>query len=79
ASKVRLEYIIDFLKSNGKHNPKVFQISENTFEKATTFDLNKIHDFRQMSTRKHHPGIHYLRIMANGEEKAKIQFDLLDG
>ncbi|MEL6624080.1 MAG: DNA alkylation repair protein [Bacteroidota bacterium] len=76
-SKVRLEYIVDFLKANGKHNPKVFQISENTFEKATSFDLGRMHDFRQMSTRKHYAGVHYLRIIANGEEKAKIQFDLL--
>lgn len=74
-SKLRLEYIIDFVKKNGKTSPKVFQITENTF-KPGAHHFSKNQSFKDLTTRKHYPGIHCLRIVVNGAEKANISFQL---
>ena len=74
-SKLRLEYIIDFVKKNGKTSPKVFQITENTFEPGQ-HHISKKQSFKDLTTRKHYPGLHCLRIMVNGAEKATISFQL---
>ncbi len=74
-SKLRLEYIIDFVKKNGKTSPKVFQITENTF-KPGLHHFSKNQSFKDLTTRKHYPGIHCLRIKVNGAEKAAISFQL---
>lgn len=74
-SKLRLEYIIDFVKKNGKTSPKVFQITENNF-KPGQHHISKKQSFKDLTTRKHYPGLHCLRIMVNGAEKAAISFQL---
>ena len=74
-SKLRLEYIIDFVKKNGKTSPKVFQITEKTFGPGR-HHFSKNQSFKDLTTRKHYPGIHCLRIIVNGAEKATISFQL---
>lgn len=74
-SKLRLEYIIDFVKKSRKTSPKVFQITENTF-KSGLHNFSKKQSFKDLTTRKHYPGIHCLRIIVNGAEKAAISFEL---
>ncbi|MBU2511397.1 DNA alkylation repair protein [bacterium] len=73
--KVRLEYGVYYLKANGKHNRKVFQISEKTFPPGT-YSVSRKQSFINMSTRKHHAGKHEISIIVNGEEKQKIDFML---
>ncbi|MBX2875355.1 MAG: DNA alkylation repair protein [Saprospiraceae bacterium] len=74
-SKLRLEYIIDFVKKSGKISPKVFQITENTY-KPGQHHFSKKQSFKDLTTRKHYPGLHCLRIIVNGAEKAAISFQL---
>ncbi|MCP4597885.1 DNA alkylation repair protein [Neptuniibacter sp.] len=74
---IRLEYMIDYLKSNGSYNSKVFKISEgvlNTSSKSVTAKQS----FRQMSTRTHYPGEHKLTVRVNGVNKAEASFQLLE-
>ncbi len=74
-SKLRLEYIIDFVKKNKKTSPKVFQITEKTFRPGL-HHFSKKQSFKNLTTRKHYPGLHCLRIIVNGAEKAAISFQL---
>ena len=77
-SRVRLEYAVYFMKSKGKQTKKVFKITENSYESGRhTFSKN--HSFKDMSTRKHYEGIHHIEIIINGEEMAKISFELTRG
>jgi len=73
ASKVRLEYGMDFMKSNGKQSRKIFKITENTFEPGEHSFFRK-HSFKDLSTRKHYKGKHCITIIANGDEKANASF-----
>ncbi len=74
-SKLRIEYIIDYVKATGRCSPKVFKVSESDYQQSNiTFDRK--HAFRQMSTRKHYVGEHKLSIRVNGEIKADVKFML---
>lgn len=75
-TKVRLEYGIDFVKSNGKRARKVFQISEISLKENEKKSYEKKHSFADLSTRKHYPGIHSIAIIANGAELGKQEFSL---
>lgn len=74
-SKLRLEYLIHFVKKNGTTSPKVFQITENYFEPGI-HDFSKKQSFHDLTTRKHHPGQHRLAIIVNGREMASLSFEL---
>lgn len=75
SNKLRVEYIIDFMKKNGKTSPKVFQITEKIVAPGEHV-FQKAQSFKDLSTRRHHPGSHQLRIIVNGAEKATLGFEL---
>ena len=74
--KLRVEYKLDFLRANGKHNSKVFKISEiDDFigEKS----INKKYSFKAISTRRYYLGVHKISIMINGIVLGKYEFELV--
>lgn len=73
--KVRLEYIVHFVKKNNKISPKVFQIKEETF-KPGSHSIKKKQSFENVSTRTHLPGKHLIEIKVNGEVKGSIGIEL---
>lgn len=75
-TKARLEYGIDFVKSNGKRMRKRFKISEISLKENEKKSYEKKHSFADLSTRKHYPGIHSIAIIANGTELGKLEFSL---
>ena len=77
ATKVRLEYGIDYVKANGKRNRKIFQISEISLKKNEKKSYVKNHSFADLSTRKHYPGIHSMTLIVNGVERKKLDFELV--
>ncbi len=74
--KIRLEYVVHFLKQNGSHSKKNFQIATKNFAKGV-FNFEKKHSFRDLSTRKHNAGKHLISLVVNGVEIQKLQFDLI--
>ncbi len=74
ASKVRLEYGIDYVKSNGKRNRKIFKISEVSLKEKEKKFYTKKHSFADVSVRKHYPGIHSITLIVNGVEQKKLDF-----
>lgn len=76
AALIRIEYSIEFVKKLGKTSTKVFHLSETTYPSGSTFVERKQH-FKDLSTRKHYPGTHHLRIILNGVEKAMVSFELI--
>lgn len=73
--KVRLEYIVHYVKSTGRTSPKVFQIKEVKLAPGTHAVTRK-HSFRDLSTRKHYPGSHIIEVVVNGEVKAGVAVEL---
>lgn len=75
ARQARLEYGIDFVKSNGSRNRKIFKIGEKKFAPGE-YNYSRNQSFKNFTTRKHYPGKHALSVIINGVEKASTPFDL---
>ena len=78
ATKLRLEYGIDYVKANGKRNRKIFRISESVFKDNGKKFYTKTHSFADASTRKHYAGIHSVTLIANGVPRGTLDFELSD-
>ena len=70
------DFSIDFMKANGQHKAKIFKLKTTDIAANSTIQLQKNYTFKTLSTRKLYPGIHHLRILCNGEEKAQCSFTL---
>lgn len=75
--KIRLEYEIDYARLNGKHSRKIFQISEILLKANQEKSYSKTHSFKDLSSRKHYPGIHYLTLIVNGTPWKTLDFEVL--
>ncbi len=73
--KIRLEYIIHYVKKDGGYSKKVFQIAEKE-NISGKVNLTKKHSFVQMSTRKHYKGKHEIELVINGDISASYGFIL---
>lgn len=76
-TRVRLEYGIDYVKTNGKRNRKIFQISELLFKANQEKTYRKTHSFSDLSSRKYYPGTHSVTIIVNGTERGTLDFEVL--
>ena len=72
--KIRLEYAIDYVKSNGSRNRKIFKITENLYASGDESAFARSQSFREMTTRKHYPGMHKLAVIVNGQEMDAKEF-----
>lgn len=77
ATKVRLEYGVDYVKANGKRNRKIFQISEVTLKEKEGKSYRKKLSFADLSTRKHYSGTHSITLIVNGAKRGELDFELI--
>lgn len=70
---IRIEYAIEYLKANNRHNKKVFMLTQGRLE-STQKTFTKKQSFKDMTTRKHYSGQHFISVLINGEEKVRGEF-----
>ncbi len=76
-TKARLEYAVDYMKSKGKRNRKIFKISEISLKPKDKKLYTRNHSFEDVSVRKHYPGIHSITLILNGIEQVTYDFEVL--
>jgi len=74
--QLRLEFIIDFMKANGRTAGKIFKISEGDYSSNKRY-VSKYFSFKQITTRKYYAGEHFISIVVNGDIVAKKAFQLI--
>jgi 3-methyladenine DNA glycosylase AlkC len=74
---VRLEYGVYYQKSKGHLARKVYKISERIYQPSEEINITRKQSFKLITTRKFHTGKHQLSIIANGEEKVVVDFELV--
>ena len=79
ATKVRLEYGVDYVKANGKRSRKIFQISESDMKENQKKLYSRKLSFEDLSTRRHYPGVHSITLIVNGVEQGTLDFYLSEG
>ncbi len=75
--KLRLEYRIYYVKSNGKQSAKIFKITENHFKTGEVHSFQRKQSFQDMTTRKHYHGVHKICLVVNGAELSSKTFKLV--
>lgn len=74
--KLRVEYGIDFVKSNGSTSLKRFLLSDREYETGKRVEGTRIHRFAELTTRKHYPGNHVFTLWVNGIEVARTELQV---
>lgn len=78
AQNLVVDYVVYFMKSNGKLAPKVFKLKNIALAANETLAITKHHSFKPITTRRYHAGAHQLAIQINGKEVARSDFYLGD-
>ena len=76
-TKIRLEYGIYYQKANGTLSKKVHKISEKEYAEKSITQITRKQSFREITTRKFHPGLHQISVILNGKEFEKHNFELI--
>jgi 3-methyladenine DNA glycosylase AlkC len=77
SSKIRIEYVVYYVKAGGRQTKKLFKLSENNFHPGSVYSFTRQQRFQDFTTRKHYPGKHKLGIIINGKELAAKEFSLI--
>lgn len=75
-ARLAIDYVVHYVKANGRQSAKVFKIAALTLAAGETRTLSKRHAFRQMTTRVHHAGVHALELQINGIRHGHTEFEL---
>ena len=67
---IRIEYGIDFVKAKGQTSRKSFLLSNKTVSGGTYLTGTRIHNWSDLTTRRHYPGDHRIVLLVNGQEVA---------
>ena len=76
ATKARIEYGMDYVKSNGKTSRKIFKLSEVALKTNEKKTYTRKHSFADLSTRKHYTGTHSVTLIVNGAKHGTLEFEL---
>lgn len=71
AAYIRVEYAIDFVKANGKANRKAFLLTNKTVAGGARLSASRVHNWSDLTTRRHYPGEHRIVLLVNGREVAE--------
>ena len=71
-----VDYVLHFLRANGKLSPKVFKWTEISATAGQAVRLCKSHPYKVVTTRKDYAGVQKLGVQVNGETVAEVPFEL---
>jgi 3-methyladenine DNA glycosylase AlkC len=74
--KLAIDYVVHYVKKNGKTAPKVFKLKELTMPPKDAQVITKSQTIENFSTRTHYSGQHRVEIVINGKSMASETFDL---
>ncbi len=71
-----VDYVVYFVKANGKAKPKVFKLKQIVLAPGATVVIEKSLALKDLTTRRHYPGLHKVAALVNGDEQSIGQFRL---
>jgi 3-methyladenine DNA glycosylase AlkC len=71
-----LDYVIHFVKANGRTAPKVFKWTKLTLDSGATRSLRRTHPIRPITTRRYYDGDHAVSLRINGRDLGMAGFVL---
>ena len=75
--RLLVDYVIDFVKSNGSTSPKVFKLKRLKLKAGEMVRIQKNHRFlKNATTFTHYPGAHRITLQINGQCYGNCDFEL---
>ena len=74
--KLLVDYVLHFMRANGKLSPKVFKWTEIAATAGQVVELAKTHPYKVVTTRKDYAGAQKLGVQVNGQTVAEVPFEL---
>jgi 3-methyladenine DNA glycosylase AlkC len=75
--RLRIEYGIDFVKAGNRVSRKLFVLFDKTAAGGARIAGEKVHQWADLTTRRHYPGDHRVSLLVNGQEIASGVIKLL--
>ena len=72
--KLLIDYVLHFMRANGKLSPKVFKWTEVSVGAGEVVRLDKTHPYKVVTTRKDYAGAQMLSVQINGQMVAEMPF-----
>ena len=73
---IRIEYGIDFVKLRGRISRKKFLLADKTVAGGVHLTGRRTHQWSDLTTRRHYPGVHHIVLLVNGQEVACTALEL---
>ncbi len=77
AQEVLVDFCIHYVKANGKTSAKVFKLKVLQLAPRQTVRIGKTVSTVEMTTRKHHAGLHRVEVLLNGQSRPLGAFELM--
>ncbi|MFI1940884.1 DNA alkylation repair protein [Streptomyces purpureus] len=75
-TRLVIDYVIHHRKANGTLTPKVFKLTTRDLDPGECWSAVRRHSFRELSTRRYHPGVHHVQLQINGQLHGSAAFTL---
>ena len=71
-----IDYVVHHRKADGSQSPKTFKLTTATLAPGQRLAVERRHSFRQITTRRYHPGTHAVALQVNGVRSGRLDFVL---
>jgi len=75
--ELMIDYLVHFMKANGKTAPKVFKLTQKTLAAGEQITIQKSHLIKPITTRVYYAGPHRVEVQVNGQVLGGADFDLV--
>lgn len=79
AQRLAVDLAVHFVKKNGDARPKVFKLRVLSLPPGGAVEVRKKISLAQMSTRRHHAGLHEVDLLVNGVRLPAARFEVAPG
>jgi hypothetical protein len=76
AATLAIDYVVHHRKANGTQTGKTFKLTTVTLAPGEHYAVERRHSFREITTRRYHPGAHAVELQVNGVRSARADFVL---
>ncbi len=77
AQRLVVDLCVHFIKANGTARPKVFKLRELEMGARAVASFSKRLSLKDLTTRKHYPGVHRVEVVVNGRAMPVGKFELI--
>ncbi|MCZ2839625.1 DNA alkylation repair protein [Modestobacter sp. VKM Ac-2985] len=77
SARLAIDYVVHHRKAGGGTSAKTFKLTSRTLAAGEELEIHREHSFREITTRRYHPGAHAIALQVNGVLTGPATFELL--